>query len=154
MDKLIEAILNASVQAGVEGSTFSPFNAPFEPSRTDFDWLSRDEAEVDAYIDDPLCGFDLEESSNISMVTAAAALAELDHVSHIRKDLPILLMAGDADPINNRLEFLTVLEGRYRDAGISDIQTQYYAEGRHEMLNETNRDEVTHNLIGWMKSKL
>lgn len=153
MDKLIESILSAAASSE-ESSTFSPFNAPFEPARTDFDWLSRDEREVDAYIADPLCGFDLEEASNISMVSSAAVLAEPNSLAKVRGDLPVLLTAGDADPINNGLAFLEELERRYRACGIQDLDTQYYSGGRHEMLNETNREDVTRNIIDWLNTRL
>ena len=68
----------------------------------------------------------------------------------MRDDLPILLVAGDQDPINRGMAGLRLLEERYRAAGVIQLDTQYYAGGRHEMLNETNRDEVTANLVGWI----
>ena len=68
----------------------------------------------------------------------------------VRDDLPILLVAGDQDPINRGMAGLRLLEERYRAAGVTQLDTQYYAGGRHEMLNETNRDEVTANLVSWI----
>lgn len=64
----------------------------------------------------------------------------------------MLFVAGDADPINNRLRGLELLERRWHDAGVQRIDTWYYPGGRHEMLNETNRDEVTADIIGWVES--
>ena len=66
----------------------------------------------------------------------------------------MLLLAGDADPVNNNMEGINLLESLWRQAGIQKIDRQVYAGGRHEMLNETNRDEVTKNVIGWMQSVL
>lgn len=123
------------------------FNAPFEPARTPFDWLSRDAAEVDAYIADPLCGFTVSPEGLATIFAGAAASAT---PSGVRSALPILLLAGEDDPLNGKLALLHLLAQRYRDAGVADVETQFYPGGRHEMFNETNRAEVTANLIGWL----
>jgi alpha-beta hydrolase superfamily lysophospholipase len=114
--------------------------------RTPFDWLSRDDKEVDAYIADPLCGFTAKPDSLGSMFAAAAPALDPAKLAGIRKDLPFYIFAGDKDPINAGLTRLTPLVERYREAGIRDIATDFYKDGRHEMLNETNRDEVVANL--------
>ena len=77
----------------------SAFNAAFEPARTDYDWLSRDEAEVDAYVADPTCGFGLDPAATAGMLGAAPATADPTCLAGIRADLPIYLMSGDADPL-------------------------------------------------------
>ncbi|HVE03839.1 MAG TPA: alpha/beta hydrolase [Rhizomicrobium sp.] len=120
-------------------------------TRTPFDWLSRDEKEVDAYIADPLCGFTVDDASRTSMFATGAVAIDPKALSRIRKDLPLYIFAGDKDPINADLTRLTPLVERYRAAGISDITTDFYHDGRHEMLNETNRDEVVRNLQGWLE---
>jgi len=122
------------------------FNKAFEPARTPFDWLSRNPAEVDKYIADPLCGFDATPESMMSIFTAAQAMFEPDALKRIRPTLPIYLFAGDKDPLNSNLAGLTPLVERYRAAGIKDVTTDFYPGGRHEMLNETNRAEVVDNL--------
>jgi alpha-beta hydrolase superfamily lysophospholipase len=122
------------------------FNKPFEPARTPFDWLSRDEDEVDKYVFDPLCGFSATPASMQSIFAAAAALFAPDALKRIRSDLPIYLIAGDKDPLNGGLAFLTPLVERYRAAGVKDVTHDFYPGGRHEMLNETNRAEVVANL--------
>jgi alpha-beta hydrolase superfamily lysophospholipase len=118
--------------------------------RTPFDWLSRDEREVDKYIADPLCGFSAKDESRGSMFAAGARSADPEEMKHIRPDLPIYLLAGDKDPINNNLEWLTPLVDRYRSAGVKDVTADWYKDGRHEMLNETNRGEVVANLASWI----
>lgn len=132
----------------------TPPNAPFEPGRTEYDWLSRDEAEVDKYIADPLCGFNMQRVRRPQNRANPARLAETARLKAIRPDLPCLFVAGDKDPINRDLEGLRVLEQRWRDAGLKQIDTLYYAGGRHEMLNETNRDEVTADIIAWIRKTL
>lgn len=123
------------------------FNAPFEPARTAFDWLSRDHVEVDRYLADPLCGFTVTPEG-LGGIFAGAARAATP--TGVRSDLPILILAGEDDPLNARLALLELLATRYREAGVKDVTTQFYPGGRHEMFNETNRDEVTANLIDWL----
>lgn len=120
-------------------------------TRTPFDWLSRDEAEVDKYIADPLCGFTATPASLQSMFAAGAPALDMAKLGRARKDLPVYIFGGDKDPINADLTRLTPLVDRYREAGLTDIATDYYKDGRHEMLNETNRDEVVANLQKWIE---
>lgn len=143
-DKLIEERLS-----GDEGE--NPLEAMNEgETRTPFDWLSRDDAEVDKYIADPLCGFALGADAMVSMMEPSMTASTLEAVSAIRSDLPVLLIAGTQDPVNGNMVFLKVLEERWREAGIKNIETHYYEGARHELLNETNRDEVTARVIAWM----
>ena len=132
------------------GADLSSINAPFEPARTPFDWLSRDEREVDKYIADPLCGFGVNKAGVMSMATAMARTVDPKALALIRKDLPIYVFAGDKDPINANLEALKIVAQRYRDAGLTQVREKYYPGGRHEMFNETNRDEVLRDLLVWM----
>jgi len=126
-------------------------NKVFEPARTPFDWLSRDPAEVDKYVADPLCGFQLSPESMMSLGASMMRLGEAKELAHIRKDLPIYIFAGDADPLNQKLEWLKPVAERYRAAGIKDVSEKYYADARHEVLNETNREEVMRDLLTWMQ---
>jgi alpha-beta hydrolase superfamily lysophospholipase len=143
-DKLIEARM-ADAEKGASLSALAD-----DTQRTPFDWLSRDEAEVDKYMDDPLCGFDLTPESLMSSFELAFKTGELDEIAKIRSDLPVLCVAGTDDPVNGQMEFLKVLEERWREAGLTRFDTQYYEGARHEILNETNRDEVTARVIEWM----
>ena len=129
---------------------FAP-NAPFEPARTQYDWLSRDEAEVDKYIADPWCGFETRRSQRGGFARASN-LADPDRLANIRYDLPCLFVAGTKDPINRDMEGLYELQRLWNEAGVKRIDTLYYKDGRHEMLNETNRDEVTADIIAWLDS--
>jgi alpha-beta hydrolase superfamily lysophospholipase len=126
-------------------------NAPFEPARTPFDWLSRDNAEVDKYIADPFCGFGVNKASIGTMVESLARTTDANALARIRKDLPIYIFAGDKDPVNQGLAALKPVAERYRAAGIGDVSEKYYKDGRHEMLNETNREEVLSDLLAWLK---
>jgi alpha-beta hydrolase superfamily lysophospholipase len=125
------------------------FNAPFQPQRTDYDWLSRDESEVDAYVADPLCGFGIDTASTKAMFAGARRLADPEAVARMRPDLPMYLAVGDQDPVNGNLALFDVLVQRYRDAGIKDLTVRVYPGARHETLNETNRAEVVDDIVAW-----
>jgi alpha-beta hydrolase superfamily lysophospholipase len=125
-------------------------NLAFEPARTSFDWLSRDQAEVDVYISDPLCGFNVNEQSYGSMFSIAERLANPSELGRIRKELPLFLFVGDRDPVNANLEWFRPLVDRYREAGLRDVSWHVYGGARHEVLNEINRSEVIAVLQAWI----
>jgi alpha-beta hydrolase superfamily lysophospholipase len=129
----------------------SAFNTPFQPARTDFDWLSRDESVVDAYIADPLCGFGIDAASVKEMFAGARRLADPDDVSRIPHYLPVYLAVGSKDPVNGELTLLWALVDRYRAAGLNDVTVRVYDDGRHEILNEINRAEVIEDLLHWLQ---
>lgn len=118
--------------------------------RTPYDWLSRDEAEVDAYIADPLCGFSRHPDNAASFARVAARLKDEAEIAKIPKRLPIYVFVGDKDPINQDLALLKPLVDRYQAAGLQNLEVKVYPGGRHEMLNETNRDEVVVDLLAWL----
>jgi alpha-beta hydrolase superfamily lysophospholipase len=137
-----------------QDADLTAFNRAFEPARTQHDWLSRDPAAVDAYEADPLCGFGINKTAMQTMAAGASRLVDPAALAQIRKDLPIYIFAGDKDPINHGLEWLKPVAERYRAAGIANVSEKYYPEGRHEMLNETNRDEVLRNLASWLQKTI
>jgi alpha-beta hydrolase superfamily lysophospholipase len=130
------------------------FNTAFQPQRTDYDWLSRDEAIVDAYIADPKCGFGLDTDSVRAMFAGSRALADPDRVAAIRSDLPIYLAVGEQDPVNAGLALFNPLVDRLRAAGVKDLTVHVYPGARHEVLNETNRAEIIAELTGWLHDRL
>ena len=148
--------LVALAQLAASGAdvSFSAFNAAFEPARTPFDWLSRDAAEVDAYIADPLCGFDAPATSGQSLMMAAPRLGEPGALASIRRDLPLLILSGDRDPVSGAGALFHSLVARYREAGLTRVRDILYADGRHEMLNETNRAAVTADILDWLDGAL
>jgi alpha-beta hydrolase superfamily lysophospholipase len=141
------------VLAGVDPTReldLSDFNAPFAPGRTGFEWLSRDPAEVDQYVAEPMCGFGLDPDGVRGMMDAAPRLVD---TSGLRAGLPLYVLAGSDDPVNGGMAALGPLVDRYRAAGV-DVTTRIYPGGRHEMFNETNRDEVVADLIDWLNRYL
>jgi len=129
-------------------------NAAFDPARTPFDWLSRDNAEVDAFINDPLCFPSLKPDSMQSFLDAFPRLADPREIRKVRDDLPVYIFSGSDDPIGQRLEGVRVLIDRYRSAGLTSIAQDFYSGGRHEMLHEINRRDVLTNLLVWMSGVL
>jgi alpha-beta hydrolase superfamily lysophospholipase len=126
------------------------FNAAFAPTRTEYDWLSRDPDEVDAYIADPACGFGLNPDATTSMLAGLADTADAGRVGAIRSDLPILLISGDADPLAGGGALIDLVASRYREAGLDDVTVALYHGARHELFNETNREEVEADLVTWL----
>ncbi len=124
------------------------FNLAFAPARTDYDWLSRDEAQVDAYVADPRCGFGLDPAATRAMFAAARAMADPARVGAMRADLPVYVVVGDRDPVGGQLALVRPLVERY--AGLSDVTLKVYPGARHEVFNETNRAEVVADLLAWL----
>lgn len=129
-------------------------NANFKPARTPFDWLSRDTAAVEAFMNDPLCFELLQPKAFASFLGAASELSDPLRLREIRDDLPIYLFSGWEDPVGQQLEGLALLIHRYEKAGLYDISHDFYKGGRHEMLNEINREEVRERLLAWTASIL
>ena len=129
-------------------------NAAFEPARTPLDWLSRDQAVVDAFIADPLCFADLRPEALASFLGAAPRLSNPVALRKMRCDLPVCLFSGSEDPVGQQLRGVHLLIDRYRDAGLRNITCDFYPGGRHEMLNEINRRDVQTRLLGWISQLL
>ena len=129
----------------------SALNAAFHPARTDFDWLSRDESIVDAYIKDPLCGFGLDVESSKEMFLGARRMVDPEILRQIRSDLPIYICVGDLDPVTQKLMFVEALVQRFRTAGLTNVTVKTYPGARHEVLNETNRDDIVKDILTWLE---
>ena len=127
-----------------------PYNKAFKPNRTGFDWLSRDEKEVDLYIADPFCGMLCSVGFYRDMARGLKNIHTQEEMAKIRKELPIYIVSGSADPVGDMGESPAALVVAYRHLGIADLETVLYPDARHETLNETNRDEVQEALVSWL----
>lgn len=130
--------------------TFEAFNKQFAPTRTAFDWLSRDPVEVDKYVADPLCGFSASVQLWIDLIDGGKAAASATHRARIPKTLPIYVIAGTRDPVSGSTKQIQPMLAAYKAAGIRNVQHRFYPEARHELFNEINRDEVTRDVVEWM----
>ena len=129
---------------------FGAYNKQFEPVRTEADWLSRDSAEVDKYIADPLCQFRPTLQLWIDLLGALDEIAKPARQERIPKQLPIYVIAGTRDPVSAYGRGLEQLLSAYHAAGLQRVTCRFYPEARHELFNETNRDEVTRELLAWL----
>lgn len=137
----------------LEFLSFGSFNKAFKPTRTDFDWLSRDPAEVDRYINDPLCGFRCTNQLWIDLLGGLQDITQPRNLARIDKTLPLLVVGGASDPVSDG-QRLNDLARALRLAGNTSVQLEIYPDARHELLNETNRDAVTADLIHWLDDAL
>ena len=137
----------------LQNLSFGKFNDGFE-GRTESDWLSRDEAQVDAYIADPLCGFGISTESWVGLLDALGPIADPFRQRRIPADLPIYIVGGGEDPVSEKAKGLRQLKKAYDDAGLKDVTLSIHEGARHEILNETNRDEVLAELLTWVTTKL
>jgi alpha-beta hydrolase superfamily lysophospholipase len=131
--------------------TFGSFNKPFEPARTPFDWLSRDNAEVDKYALDPLCGgFRASVQLFIDVLNGIQGSVRPERRARIPRSLPILVIAGTRDPVGRNGAGVDCLLTNFVNAGLERVTDRLYPDARHELFNETNRHEVTSDLIAWV----
>jgi len=142
------------VSATLDKLSFSRFNAAFEPNRTKNDWLSRDEAEVDTYLDDPRCGDIPSVGLYLDMVRGLISVNDSRKVAAMRRDLPVLLLSGDRCQVGDNGKGPRAVRDQLVDAGLVDVTLTLYPEARHEIFNETNRDEVTADLVVWLDAHL
>jgi alpha-beta hydrolase superfamily lysophospholipase len=134
------------------GMTFKAFNKAFKPNRTESDWLSRDEAEVDKYVADPLCGFECSVETWIGMLDALTKIAGVEALSKMNKDMPIYLFSGTDDPVGKNTKGVRRLMSAYNEQNFKNVSHKFYEGARHETLNETNRDEVMSDFLDWANS--
>lgn len=130
---------------------FDKNNKAFSPNRTAFDWISSDEAQVDLYAKDPLCGFVFTGSGFKDLIFGLKGLTKLERLQSVSKKMPVLFISGKADPVGGiDAQGPQTVADQYRMAGLKDITLQLYDKGRHEMFNETNREDVMKNLLVWL----
>ena len=130
------------------------FTAGLEDVETPFDWLSRDRAEVRAYVDDPLCGFPLSAGAWVDLLKHNRIPRTSADYARIPRELPVYVFAGDKDPVNQNLSALHELLRRYSAAGMQRVSSRFYAGARHETLNEINREQVTADLLDWLAANV
>jgi len=154
----VVAVLDQAAQADplgpskIFGQIFASFNEPFNPGRPGFDWLSRDPAEVQKYTSDPLNGFAFNNELARDFLKGLRDLFRPDREARIPKDLPILVIAGDQDPVGGNTKAILPLLERYKGYGLTRVTVKFYPGARHELLNETNRDEVQADVVAWLDS--
>ena len=133
---------------------FGRANRAFRPVRTEFDWLSRDPAEVDRYVADPLCGFALRTQSFCDMLEGMRSVQCPAGAARVPRELPVYVLSGEEDPLHDRTRALQRLLASYRDAGLTRLSHRFYPGARHELFNESNREEVCDDLLRWLEESV
>lgn len=137
----------------IETLTFGSYNKNIIPKRTQFDWISTDEKEVDKYIEDPLCGNLFPVSFFHDLYIGMKDIHNDQNLQKIPKDLPIYIFAGSDDPVGNYGKGILDLNNIYKKLGIRDLEYKLYQGGRHEMLNEPNKLEVMIDILNWLEAR-
>lgn len=133
--------------------TLEPYNKPFAPARTNCDWLSRDEKQVDLYVNDKLCGFDFTAGAYKDFFTVLEKIAKNRQLIGMRKSLPILITSGSVDPVGGK-KACEKLNAQYKRCGIDDVTLKLWENDRHEILNELDKSDVYQYIYNWLKSKI
>jgi alpha-beta hydrolase superfamily lysophospholipase len=133
--------------------SFGSFNNKVENKRTEFDWLSRDDKEVDKYIKDELCGYISPINFYYNLFEGFKGLYKRARLDNVVKTLPILVLSGDMDPVGKYGKSVKRLYNQYNDLDIQDISLKLYPGGRHELLNEENKEEVYDYIYNWLKGR-
>lgn len=134
--------------------SFGSFNKPFAPNRTKFDWLTRDDAVVDAYCDDPYCGFTFTVSAFQDLFNGLLKIQNRRNMAKILPTLPIFLFSGAEDPVGNCGKGVQKVVHALQDAGMQKMTVKLYVGGRHEVLNELNRGQVYSDVLTWIENRL
>lgn len=132
---------------------FGSYNRRIERKRTTYDWLTRDNACVDAYIADPLCGFTVTAGLMRDMLTGLRTIQEPENLSKMKKDLPVLFISGSDDPVGGYGEGVTKAWKEFTKAGMERTDIRLYPLCRHELLNETNKEEVYDFILQWLQKQ-
>ena len=133
---------------------FGSYNKIYENPKTEYDWLSRDEANVQKYIDDPLCGFIPTCSLFRDMMTGVKFITNKKNLTAMNKDIPVYFTSGDMDPVGECGKGVQKAYNNFLEAGMKDVSIKLYPGGRHEMLNEINKDEAYSDILTWLGSKI
>ena len=133
---------------------FGSYNRRIPNPHTAFDWLSRDEKEVKKYIDDEYCGFVCTAGFFQDFMRGLKRLHTSDSLKGIPAGLPVFITAGAEDPVSSGGKTLKTLYSIYQDMGMQDVTLKLYENARHEILNETNKEDVKADILGWIESRL
>ncbi len=156
--KLVEAVCRKNGETvpneKLQNLVFGSYNAKVEHPRTPYDWLSRDAKQVDAYIAHPLCGFTASAGLLRDMMKGIYYIEQPENLAAMRKDLPVFFIAGGDDPVGSYGKGVRKAAEAFRKAGMTDVSLRIYPLGRHEILNEINKEAVYENVAQWIGEKM
>ncbi|WP_262676460.1 alpha/beta hydrolase [Paenibacillus sp. J5C2022] len=134
--------------------TYRSFNKRFKPNRTAQDWLSRDEAEVDRFLQDERCGFVFTSGGFRDMFEGLLFITDKKHIALTPKELPVLFISGKDDPVGSFGKTVRQAYGLYRAVGMTNVRLKLYEGMRHELLNEVGKEEVYLDIAEWLISSV
>ena len=138
----------------LNGLAFGSYNKEFEPKRTICDWLSRDEAVVDAYMADPYCGFTATAGLFHDMMGGIAFISNKKNIAKMNKDLPVFFISGAKDPVGENGKGVQKAFDAFKATGMQDVTLKLYPDCRHELLNELCKEEVMGDVLNWIEAKM
>ena len=152
----VMAKLNGAMGDGtkLDSLAFGSYLSKIENPRTKFDWLSRDAEQVDKYIADPLCGFVGKIGLYRDMMHGIKFITDKKNIAQMNKEKPVYFMSGDGDPVGDYGKGVERAYKAFCDAGLHDVFMRLYPGGRHEMLNETNKEQVYQDILNWLNEKI
>jgi len=160
----IAGLIIASIQCRIKGKEarshvlhnmlFGGYNKHFSPARTDFDWLCTDQEVVDRYISDPYCGAVLTTGFFYNLARATLNINKTRNLDRIPKNLPILMLAGQHDPVGNMGRGVKKIYETLQKLGLEDLNLKIYPDCRHELLNEKIKDRIYEDILTWMERRL
>ncbi len=130
------------------------YNRAFRPARTDYDWLTRDEASVDGFLQDPMCGFVCTNRLYADMMQGLLMITSRKNLMKMEKTKPVLFYSGSMDPVGANGKGVERAFRAFRQAGMTAVEMKLYEGGRHEMHNELNRQEVFEDLLAWINDMI
>ena len=130
--------------------SFGSYTKKIPNAKTSSDWLSRDEKQVNHYNSDPLCGFIFTASGFQDVLAMMRFVSTKQWANSINKEMPIFLVAGDADPVGDYGKGVLLVGEMLKNSGVKQVKVNLYEGGRHEILNETNYKEVYHDIATWL----
>jgi len=136
------------------GMSFNGYNDKFKPTKTPFDWLSRDHERNQDYWNDKFCGFICSNSFFYDMLTMLSIMNDQKNINKTSNEIPMFFFSGAMDPVGEFGKDVQLVYNKYKLAGVKDLKLKLYEGGRHEMLNETNRKEVYNDVYQWIKEHI
>lgn len=134
--------------------SFSSYNKKFKPEKSFFAWLSRDKNQVEKFMNDPYCGVIMSIRFFYELINGIMFVNDQKNINLTPQNLPILLFSGTKDPVGLNGKGVQEVYKKMKKAGVKDVTLKLYEEGRHEMLNEINKDEVYQFVLNWMEERL
>ena len=150
MDRVCAKTGETNPNETIHKMIFGGYNNKVEHKRTDFDWLTRDNAIVDAYIAHPLCGFVASCGLLRDMMQGILYVEQPKNLANMKKDLPIFFIAGGDDPVGSYGKGIHQAAAAYKKAGMERVSVKIYPLCRHEILNEINKEEVYEDIVQWI----